>query len=223
MLKFRPNIAPIKVAVLPLSKNDVLRPLPGGSTTCCGPLDDASTTRRRRSADATAARTRLGTPVCVTVDFQSVGEDGDPGDDAVTIRERDSQGQVRVPVSGFIDALRERLPLLALRAGRAASFAVFGERPRSAFGAEVERAEVVCAAPRRRADPLPAMAASSPRRLAAPYWRQLSPSGRWAPRSRARTVCERSRTDAGWQADASIGSGGDWGSRRVPMYRFNRT
>jgi glycyl-tRNA synthetase len=41
----------------------------------------------------------------VTVDFQTVEED-----DAVTIRERDSMAQVRVPVSGLVEALRERLP-----------------------------------------------------------------------------------------------------------------
>jgi glycyl-tRNA synthetase len=52
----------------------------------------------------------IGTPLCVTVDFQSVGEEGVAGDDAVTIRERDSQTQIRVPVAGLLDALRERLP-----------------------------------------------------------------------------------------------------------------
>ena len=52
----------------------------------------------------------VGTPLCVTVDFQTVGENGAAGDDAVTIRERDSQQQIRVPITGLIDALRERLP-----------------------------------------------------------------------------------------------------------------
>ena len=52
----------------------------------------------------------IGTPLCITVDFQTVGEDGTPGDDAVTIRERDSQVQVRVPISGLLEALRDRLP-----------------------------------------------------------------------------------------------------------------
>jgi glycyl-tRNA synthetase (class II) len=46
----------------------------------------------------------------VTVDFQTVGENGVEGDNAVTIRERDSQVQTRVPISGLIEALRERLP-----------------------------------------------------------------------------------------------------------------
>jgi glycyl-tRNA synthetase len=51
----------------------------------------------------------IGTPLCVTVDFQTVGEKGEPGDDAVTIRERDSQAQVRVPINRLVEALRERL------------------------------------------------------------------------------------------------------------------
>jgi len=46
----------------------------------------------------------------VTVDFQTVGENGEAGDDAVTIRDRDSQEQVRVPIGKLLDVLRERLP-----------------------------------------------------------------------------------------------------------------
>jgi glycyl-tRNA synthetase len=47
----------------------------------------------------------IGTPLCVTIDFQTVEQD-----QAVTIRERDSMAQVRVPIEGLVDALRERLP-----------------------------------------------------------------------------------------------------------------
>ena len=46
----------------------------------------------------------IGTPLCVTVDFDTLE------DEAVTIRERDSQEQVRVPIAGLVDALAERLP-----------------------------------------------------------------------------------------------------------------
>ncbi len=45
----------------------------------------------------------IGTPLCVTIDFESLN------DEAVTIRERDSQAQVRVPVGGLLEALREKL------------------------------------------------------------------------------------------------------------------
>ncbi|HCU99795.1 MAG TPA: glycine--tRNA ligase, partial [Dehalococcoidia bacterium] len=46
----------------------------------------------------------IGTPLCVTVDFDTLE------DESVTIRERDSQEQIRVPIAGLVDALRDRLP-----------------------------------------------------------------------------------------------------------------
>ncbi|MBK6319433.1 MAG: glycine--tRNA ligase [Dehalococcoidia bacterium] len=110
VLKFKPAIAPIKVAVLPLSKNEALRPAARRvyemvRSTYMAQYDETqSIGRRYRRQD------EIGTPLCITVDFQTVGEDGTPGDDAVTIRERDSQVQVRVPISGLLEALRERLP-----------------------------------------------------------------------------------------------------------------
>ncbi len=110
VLKFRPNIAPIKVAVLPLSKNEALRPTARKVYDLIRPHwmtqydETQSIGRRYRRQD------EIGTPLCITVDFQTVGEDGAAGDDAVTIRERDSQAQVRVPIVGLLEALRERLP-----------------------------------------------------------------------------------------------------------------
>jgi glycyl-tRNA synthetase len=110
VLKFRPNIAPIKVAVLPLSKNEALRPTARKVFDLIRPLwmtqydETQSIGRRYRRQD------EIGTPLCVTVDFATVGESGAAGDDAVTIRERDSQAQIRVPIAGLMDALRERLP-----------------------------------------------------------------------------------------------------------------
>ncbi|MBK6560000.1 glycine--tRNA ligase [Candidatus Amarobacter glycogenicus] len=110
VLKFKPAIAPIKVAVLPLSKNEALRPAARRvyemvRSTYMAQYDETqSIGRRYRRQD------EIGTPLCITVDFQTVGEDGTPGDDAVTIRERDSQVQVRVPISGLLEALRDRLP-----------------------------------------------------------------------------------------------------------------
>lgn len=103
VLKFRPNIAPIKVAVLPLSKNEKLRPLARRVYDMLRPKwmtqydETQSIGRRYRRQD------EIGTPFCVTVDFDSLE------DDAVTIRERDSQEQVRVPIGGLVDVLRDRL------------------------------------------------------------------------------------------------------------------
>jgi glycyl-tRNA synthetase len=110
VLGFKPAIAPIKVAVLPLSKNEALRPAARRVYDLLRPLwmtqydETQSIGRRYRRQD------EIGTPYCVTVDFATVGEKGEPGDDSVTIRERDTQAQVRVPIDGLVAALRERLP-----------------------------------------------------------------------------------------------------------------
>lgn len=109
VLKFKPNIAPIKVAVLPLSKNEALRPTARKVYDLVRPRwmsqydETQSIGRRYRRQD------EIGTPLCVTIDFQTVGEDGQPGDDAVTIRDRDTQQQIRVPISNLLDVLEERL------------------------------------------------------------------------------------------------------------------
>ena len=41
----------------------------------------------------------IGTPFCITVDFQTVGDEKTPADNCVTVRERDSMEQVRIPIS----------------------------------------------------------------------------------------------------------------------------
>jgi len=105
VLHLHPAIAPIKVAVLPLSRNEKLTPTARAVYATLRKhwmvqYDDAqSIGRRYRRQD------EIGTPLCVTVDFQTVEED-----QAVTIRERDSMAQVRVPIAGLVEALRERLP-----------------------------------------------------------------------------------------------------------------
>ena len=104
VLHLHPAIAPVKVAVLPLSRNEKLSPTAREIAMrlrkhWITQFDDAqSIGRRYRRQD------EIGTPLCVTVDFQTVEED-----QAVTIRERDSMAQVRVPIEGLVDALRERL------------------------------------------------------------------------------------------------------------------
>jgi glycyl-tRNA synthetase len=103
VLKLHKDLAPIKVAVLPLSRNEKLVPkarevfdLLKGRWMC--DYDDAgSIGRRYRRQD------EVGTPFCVTVDFESLD------DDAVTVRDRDSMAQERLPISGLADHLTERL------------------------------------------------------------------------------------------------------------------
>jgi glycyl-tRNA synthetase len=100
VLHFKPALAPVQVAILPLSRNERLVPTAREVWTRLRPhfrtqYDDAqSIGRRYRRQD------EIGTPLCVTVDFQTVEED-----QAVTIRNRDSMEQVRVS----IDTLRSRL------------------------------------------------------------------------------------------------------------------
>ena len=51
----------------------------------------------------------MGTPYCITVDFETVGDDKTPADNCVTIRERDSMQQERVPISELRAWLETRL------------------------------------------------------------------------------------------------------------------
>ncbi|MFN8639443.1 MAG: glycine--tRNA ligase [Dehalococcoidia bacterium] len=100
VLHLAPSVAPVTVAVLPLSRNERLVPTARRIWDVLRPhfrtqYDDAqSIGRRYRRQD------EVGTPLCVTVDFDTLD------DDAVTIRQRDSMAQTRVPVSGLVDALR---------------------------------------------------------------------------------------------------------------------
>jgi glycyl-tRNA synthetase len=100
VLKFHPELAPIKIAVLPLlKKNDRIVETAKKLT---------ADLRRRWYAvyDDTASIGRLyrrqdevGTPFCVTVDVQTVGDEKAPADDKVTIRDRNTMEQVRVSLS----------------------------------------------------------------------------------------------------------------------------
>jgi glycyl-tRNA synthetase len=104
VLRLKPHLAPIKVAVLPLSRNEKLVPTAQHVHEILRPhfmtqFDDAqSIGRRYRRQD------EIGTPYCVTVDFDTLD------DDAVTIRDRDTMAQERVPVANLPDVLRQKLP-----------------------------------------------------------------------------------------------------------------
>jgi glycyl-tRNA synthetase len=104
VLHLDPRLAPITVAVLPLSRQERLVPVADELATTLRPhfmvdTDSAgSIGRRYRRQD------EVGTPWCVTVDFETLD------DKAVTVRDRDSMRQDRVPIEGLIDNLRERLP-----------------------------------------------------------------------------------------------------------------
>jgi glycyl-tRNA synthetase len=103
VLRFHPSLAPIKVAILPLSKKPELSSLAESihrdlRKEWMTDYDDrGSIGKRYRRQD------EVGTPLCVTVDFQTIE------DKAVTIRERDSMKQVRVKIDDLRNAVRERI------------------------------------------------------------------------------------------------------------------
>jgi glycyl-tRNA synthetase len=97
------RLAPIFVAVLPLSRNERLVPTARNIyqmllRNFSAQYDDAqSVGRRYRRQD------EIGTPYCVTVDFDTLD------DQQVTIRDRDSMHQVRVPVTELVPILQDKL------------------------------------------------------------------------------------------------------------------
>ena len=103
LLKLHKDLCPVQVAVLPLSRNQRLLPLSqqvfdAVRTHFRAQYDDAqSIGRRYRRQD------EIGTPLCVTVDFDSLD------DHAVTIRDRDTMAQSRVSIDSLAEEVRERL------------------------------------------------------------------------------------------------------------------
>ena len=103
VLRLDRRLAPVKVAVLPLSRNEQLSPV---AKELADELrkhwmiefDDAGAIGRRyRRQD------EIGTPFAVTVDFETLD------DKAVTVRERDTMSQERVPLDKLVGYLAERL------------------------------------------------------------------------------------------------------------------
>jgi glycyl-tRNA synthetase len=103
VLRLDHRLAPVKVAVLPLSRNADLSPKARDLAAALRKrwnteFDDASAIGRRyRRQD------EIGTPFCVTVDFDTLE------DQAVTVRDRDSMQQERVGIDALDGYLSERL------------------------------------------------------------------------------------------------------------------
>jgi glycyl-tRNA synthetase len=103
VLRLHWRIAPYKIAVLPLSKNDRLTPTAREVLSIVQPLwmcdydETQAIGRRYRRQD------EIGTPYCITVDFDTL-DDG-----AVTVRERDSMTQDRIPIEGLTAYLSAKL------------------------------------------------------------------------------------------------------------------
>ena len=111
-LKFRPNIAPVICAVSPVLKNkpDLVE---YANTKVFAPLkeafgrvvwdDNGNIGKRYRRQD------EIGTPFCIVVDFETLGEEGEDKKDTVTVRDRDTGEQTRVKVEDLKNYIKERL------------------------------------------------------------------------------------------------------------------
>ena len=116
VLRLKPALAPIKVAVLPLVKksDEIVATAKRikNMLLSVGEMrsvydDSAGIGKLYRRQD------EVGTPFCITVDFDTIGQGKDEGSEAlkdtVTVRHRDTMAQERVPIDGLLDYLRERL------------------------------------------------------------------------------------------------------------------
>ncbi len=103
VLRLDYRLAPVKAAVLPLSRNDELNPIAKDLAQELRAIwnvdfdDSGAIGRRYRRQD------EIGTPFCITVDFDT------PNDQSVTIRERDSMAQERVALSQVRNYIFERI------------------------------------------------------------------------------------------------------------------
>jgi glycyl-tRNA synthetase len=109
VLKFHPALAPIKAAILPLKKTnaEIVAKAKGLFDTLklschCQYDDTGAIGKLYRRQDA------IGTPFCITVDFDSLE------DDTVTLRDRDTLQQERVPIDKVADIVRERTDMSQL-------------------------------------------------------------------------------------------------------------
>ncbi len=108
VLHLHPALAPVKAAILPLSKK-----LSAAADEIYCELskyynvdfdETGSIGKRYRRQD------EIGTPICITVDFETVGDGENAGDNCVTVRDRDTMEQVRLPISelkAYLDKIME--------------------------------------------------------------------------------------------------------------------
>ena len=110
VLRLHPRMAPVKCAIFPLLKNK--EPLVAKAKEIVSLLrphitvfydESGAIGRRYRRQD------EIGTPFCVTVDFETLGEKGAALRDTVTIRERDSMKQKRVRINDLLGTLTSRI------------------------------------------------------------------------------------------------------------------
>ena len=107
VLRLHPALAPFKAAILPLSKK---------LSEKAGEVYDALAKKFSVDFDDTGSigkryrrQDEIGTPFCITLDFETVGDENTPADHCVTIRERDTMNQVRIPIDQVKSYLEEKI------------------------------------------------------------------------------------------------------------------
>ncbi len=103
VLHLHPKLAPFKVAVLPLSKKDTLTPVAQKVFAIVAERYMADYDETQAIGRRYRRQDEIGTPYCVTVDFDTLD------DDAVTVRDRDTMHQDRVSIDRLMTYLGERL------------------------------------------------------------------------------------------------------------------
>ena len=110
VLRFKPSMAPVKVGIFPLLKKneeqvkiarDIQKQLQKWMNVSYD--DGGAVGRRYRRQD------EVGTPFCVTIDFETLGESGDELKGTVTVRHRDSMEQERIAIDALLPWLLERV------------------------------------------------------------------------------------------------------------------
>jgi glycyl-tRNA synthetase len=103
VLRLHPRLAPYKVAVLPLSKKETLTPLAHEVRKLLAERYMVDYDETQNIGKRYRRQDEIGTPLAVTVDFDSLD------DNAVTIRDRDTTEQVRVPIDELLTTVSGKL------------------------------------------------------------------------------------------------------------------
>ena len=110
VMRLHPRVAPVKAAIFPLLKKnedqvriarEIQRELEHFMTVFYD--ETGAVGRRYRRQD------EVGTPFCITIDFETLGESGDELKDTVTLRHRDSMKQERLPIADLLPRLLKEI------------------------------------------------------------------------------------------------------------------
>ena len=112
VLKFKPHLAPIKVAVIPLARNNEVLVAKAESIKKSLQALGLGRILLENTGNIGKAYRRhdeVGTPICITVDFETIGETENKVEDekTVTVRDRDTMKQERIKVSQLVDYVRK--------------------------------------------------------------------------------------------------------------------